>query len=59
MTATNNGMFERLDEIGYFHLNKQISQIVPSNFRHSEIFALYAQFCLNQHKTGRHNALPS
>ena len=22
MTATNNRMFERLDEIGYFHLNK-------------------------------------
>ena len=22
MTATNNKMFERLDEIGYFHLNK-------------------------------------
>ena len=37
---------------------EQISQIVASNLRHLEIFALYAQFCLNQYKTGRHNALP-
>ena len=59
MTATNNRMFERLTSLHFGSLwLEQISIILAWTLRHLEIFASYAQLCLNKWKTGRHNTLP-
>ena len=47
MIATNNRMFERLDEIGVFAWTNLTHCRFKFNSLHLEIFALYAQFCLN------------
>ena len=47
MIATNNRMFEQLDEIGVFSWTNLTHCRFKFNLLHLEIFALYAQFCLS------------